>query len=285
MDSPRVKLSIITAVYNNARFIGECIENVLSQKCGFVEHIIIDGGSDDGTKEIIQKYAQKHRHLRWISEKDTGQSHAINKGIELAQGDIIGLLNVDDYYEPEVFFKIMSLFERAHAPAIIVGNCNVWDESERKISVNQPSKLGLEDLLLGFHVNPFPINPSAYFYHASLHDIIGLYNPNEHYVLDVDFLFRAVNIANVDYVNEVFGNYRMLPGTKTVQSIESGQSSLLVERLIRKYRQELPFLKQIELALKYNVFKFIRRGRGWQNRASSKIVLALTNVFEERPEI
>jgi glycosyltransferase involved in cell wall biosynthesis len=282
MNSSCVKLSIITAVHNNARFIGECIENVLSQECDFVEHIIIDGGSDDGTREIIQKYAEKYKHIRWISEKDAGQSHAINKGLDLAQGDIIGLLNVDDYYEPGVFCKIISLFESAQEPAMIVGNCNVWDENELKISINKPNKLRLEDLLLGFHVNPFPINPSAYFYHASLHSNIGLYNPNEHYVLDVDFLFRAVQTAKVNYINEVFGNYRMLPGTKTVQSIESGQSLLRVERLIRKYRQELPFFKQMELILKYNAFKLVRRGRNWKKRAFLKTALAISNSPKEQ---
>lgn len=266
MNDSNVRLSIITAVYNNATFIGECIENVLSQSYEFVEHIIVDGGSTDGTREIIERYAQQHQHICWLSEEDKGQSHAINKGLQLAKGSVVSLLNVDDYYEPDVFCKIVSMLENAPKPSILVGNCNVWGENGRHLYVNRPDKLNLEDLLLGFHINPFPINPSAYFYHASLHEFIGPYDTDEQYVLDVDFLFRAVNTANVKYIDEVLGNYRMLPGTKTVESFRDGQNLGGVERLIKKYRRQLPVVKRLNLAFQYNLFQLIKRTRGWFSR-------------------
>ena len=95
-------ISIITPVYNGKRFIEFCIKNVIDQKCPNMEHIIVDGGSTDGTVEIIQRYAERYKHIRWVSEKDKGQSDAMNKGIRLAEGNIIGILNADDYYEPNV---------------------------------------------------------------------------------------------------------------------------------------------------------------------------------------
>ena len=256
-----ISISIVTPTLNRENFIEGCIKNVVEQDFESVEHIFIDGKSTDGTVLLLEKYAQTYNHIRWISESDTGQSDAINKGIKLARGSIIGILNVDDYYEPNVLKNVDFRFKELPEPTLLVGNCNVWNHNLQLISVNRPNKLNLDDLLLGFHVNPFPINPSAYFYHTSLHDIIGLYDLNEHYVLDVDFLFRAVQTANVQYIDQILGNYCMLEGTKTVESIRSGQSPLRVERIIRKYRSQLPFLRQLQLAFMYNVFKTIRYNR------------------------
>jgi glycosyltransferase involved in cell wall biosynthesis len=95
-------ISIITPVYNGEEFIESCIKVVIDQACPEVEHIIVDGGSTDQTVDIIKQYAKQYPHIRWISEKDRGQSDAINKGIAMAKGEILSILNVDDYYEPNV---------------------------------------------------------------------------------------------------------------------------------------------------------------------------------------
>ena len=79
-------ISVVTPVYQGRRFIKSCIETVIAQACADAEHIIIDGGSTDGTVEIIELYAERHPHIRWISEKDKGQSDALNKGIGMARG-------------------------------------------------------------------------------------------------------------------------------------------------------------------------------------------------------
>src|SRR6516164_880741 len=93
-------LSIITPVYNGEKFISECIECVAAQNCAEVEHIIVDGGSNDRTVDILRDKAGVMRHLRWISEPDQGQSDALNKGISMAKAEYIGILNADDFYEP-----------------------------------------------------------------------------------------------------------------------------------------------------------------------------------------
>ena len=93
------KFSIITPSFNQGEYIEDNIKSVLYQKNVLVEHIIIDGGSTDKTLEILKKY----NHLKWISEKDRGQTHALNKALELTTGDIIGWLNADDYYEKNIF--------------------------------------------------------------------------------------------------------------------------------------------------------------------------------------
>ena len=98
-----VKISIITPVMNNVNFIKQCLNSVIEQNCPNLEHLIIDGASTDGTLDIVKEYAGKYEHITWVSEKDNGQSDAMNKGIRLAKGEIITFLNVDDFFEPLFF--------------------------------------------------------------------------------------------------------------------------------------------------------------------------------------
>lgn len=252
-------ISVITPVYNGERFIESCIKVVIDQNCPNVEHIIVDGGSTDRTVEIIKQYAQNYSHIRWISEKDKGQSDAMNKGIAMARGEILAILNVDDYYEPNVLNRISEIFKTLPEPSLLVGNCNVWDDEGRHF-INKPAKLKLADLLLGFGINPHPMNPSAYFYHNSLHQKIGLYKVDEHYAMDLDFLLRAVQVATVTYVDEIWGNYRQLEDTKTVKDIKSGQSIYRAEQLFKNYQKQLPLVRQWEIAIKLKLYK----SRNWQ---------------------
>ena len=91
-----MKISIITITYNSAKSLPRALESVQSQKYDDIEHIIVDGASTDGTREIVEAYAAKHKNVRWISEKDKGIYNALNKGIHLATGDVIGFLHSDD---------------------------------------------------------------------------------------------------------------------------------------------------------------------------------------------
>lgn len=235
-----MKISIVTPVYNGEKFIRSCIDNVILQKCAYVEHIIVDASSTDRTVEIIKYYANNHSHIRWLSEKDNGQSDAMNKGVALASGGILGFLNVDDFYEMNVLNKVLLHFDSFPEPTLLVGNCNVLDELGNVMYVNKPAKLTLAELLVGPEVNPWPINPSAYFYHKSLHEKIGLYNVSEHYALDLDFILRAVQFANVEYSNETWGNFRLIKGTKTFNDWETGQNVERCRVIFEKYKQDLP---------------------------------------------
>lgn len=246
MNHPTV--SIITPVFNGKRFIEACINNVIDQRCDLVEHIIVDGGSDDGTVDVIREYARHHTHIAWISEKDAGQSDAMNKGIAIARGSILGVLNTDDFYEPNVLNRIAVIFKGLPEPSLLVGNCNIWDDDGRISEINRPTNLQITDLMMGWHINPYPTNPSQYFYHASLHDTIGLYDVHEHFTLDIDFLSRAVQAAHVCYVDEVWGNYRKIAGTKTVTDIENGLCDKRFLATLEKYRKQLPFSKRMRIA-------------------------------------
>ena len=240
MTPVKPQLSVITPVFNGIRFIEFCIRNVIEQDCREAEHVIIDGGSTDGTVEIIQKYAKQHSHIRWVSERDKGQSDAMNKGIAAAAGNILGFLNTDDYYESGTLREALSLFSRLKEPALLVGNCNVWDDDENRISVNKPAGISLLNLLKGKYDEAFPLNPSAYFYHKSLHERIGPYDTGEHFAMDVHFIFRAVQRANVTYVDKTWGNYRYLQSTKTFGDVQSGMNEVRVREITQHYRQQQP---------------------------------------------
>ena len=229
-------ISVITAVYNGEKFINCCLDSVIKQQCSETEHIIIDGGSVDKTLKIVKEYSENYDHIRWISETDAGQSDAMNKGIAIAKGSIIGFLNADDFYEADVLNRIVEIFTHLSEPALVVGNCNVWGNSGELRDINKPSKLRLCDLIKGPHINRLPENPSAYFYHKSLHDHIGLYDIDDHYSMDVDFLFRAVQKASVSYYNEVWGNFRLIEGTKTYRGLQTGQTYHREKRICVRYR-------------------------------------------------
>jgi len=123
------KISIVTPSFNSAKFIEDCIQSVLNQNYPNFEHIIIDGGSTDGTIEILKKYP----HLKWISEPDEGQSDALNKGFKLASGDIIGWLNSDDVYLSGTFNYIMDEFQRDLSSKIIYGDWQFIDTNKKYI--------------------------------------------------------------------------------------------------------------------------------------------------------
>ena len=133
-------ISIITPVYNGEKFIESCIKVVIEQNCSNAEHIIVDGGSTDGTVRIIKQYAEQYPHIRWVSEPDKGQSDAMNKGIALAKGEILGFLNVDDFYEPNVLNRVLEIFKTLPNPSLLMGKCNFLNDQDKVIWVQQPAK-------------------------------------------------------------------------------------------------------------------------------------------------
>lgn len=108
------RISIITPSYQQGKYIERAIKSVMDQDYSNIEHIIIDGGSSDNTLDILRKYP----HIKWISEKDEGQSDALNKGFRMATGDIIGWLNCDDYYEQDAFSRVAQALSDREVDAV-----------------------------------------------------------------------------------------------------------------------------------------------------------------------
>ena len=226
-----VSFSIILPVYNNVQYISLAIESFLAQNYLNVELIIIDGSSTDGTVEVILDYSKAHKNIRWISEPDSGQSEAMNKGIAMAHGEYISFLNSDDYYSPNTFREAAEKIYDANYPDFIVGNCHVWDNYDNLIYINRPRKLKIWHLLSGFYL---PVNPSAYFYKKSLHDRVGLYNLANHHNMDIEFLLCVAQETSMLYVDKDWGNFRMINGTKTVTDKDNGMLNYRKKELYQK---------------------------------------------------
>jgi glycosyltransferase involved in cell wall biosynthesis len=235
-------LSIITPVFNGEAHIRTCISNIINQNCPDMEHIIVDGGSGDKTVDIIKSFASQYPHIRWVSEKDNGQSDAMNKGILLAKGEIIGFLNADDFYEQGTLNRITEIFRGLEEPSLLVGNCNVWGMEGELLYTNRPSRLTVFDLVSG---RPYPVNPSAYFYHKSLHLRTGYYDIDDTHAMDLDFLLRAVKYANVEFIDSPFGNFRMVKGSKTQKETEQDLAFNRMKRVLTRYRKDLPVYQRI----------------------------------------
>jgi len=233
-------VSVVTPVFNGARHIGACLDHVLRERFPGVEHIIVDGGSTDGTIETARAFAAKHDHVSVLVNPGQRQSEAMNSGTEAARGDLISGLNVDDFYEPGALRRQAECAATLRSPGLIVGNCAQRDESLRIVTLFRPrQKLSLRAFLCGYM---HPINPSSYLYHRALHHAIGGYRPGLDYTLDVDFIYRAVErAAEVRRVDEHWGNMVLHAGSKTLQDKAAGRGRSRLEELQQEYLRRLPW--------------------------------------------
>ncbi len=248
-----IQLSIITPTYNSVQFIEACIKNVIEQKCDFVEHLIIDAGSIDGTVGIIKQYAEKYSHIKWISEKDSGQSDAMNKGIKLAKGEYIGFLNVDDGYMQFTLTRVLELIKRYKNPVVLVGNCKLIGQDYFVKYINRPQKMQAYHLYS--KTEPYPINPSAYFYSKKIHENpnVGYYNQENHYSMDYEFFLKTVLCYSIIYFNEDWGFMLEHPQAKTTQD-----SDLIAERK-EKLFQSYYNIAPSKVKLKAKIYKLYKQ--------------------------
>jgi len=238
---PEPRLTVLTPVFNGREFVETCVRSVVEQGAGDrVEHLVLDAASTDGTAEVLNELSRGLPHLRVISEPDRGQSDALNKGVRLARGPVIGILNVDDVYEPKVLVRVLELFDELTEPAFVVGNCNIRREGGEVWFVNRPRWMRPWQILLGIELVKFPLNPSAYFYHRSLHDLVGPYDENEHFAMDLDFILRVANRIKPLHIDEIWGNFFLGPNCKTVVGGENGTAILEREAVYARHREVLP---------------------------------------------
>jgi glycosyltransferase involved in cell wall biosynthesis len=196
MEKP--KFSIITVVYNGEKTISETIESVCNQTFQPFEYIIIDGNSSDSTVEIIQSFAIKYPFIKLVSEKDDGIYDAMNKGINLSSGNVIGILNSDDFFEIDCLEKVNSSFLK-NGLGVHYGILRYLKNND-EIFVCRYSHNHLEKKMI-----PHP----ATFVPKSYYDIYGTFNSNYKYSADLDLIIRLKN-APVPYfpINNILANFR-----------------------------------------------------------------------------
>jgi glycosyltransferase involved in cell wall biosynthesis len=241
-----MKLSILLVVLNNKAFIAQAMDNFLAQSCLDAELLVMDGASTDGTLSIIQDYTMRFSNIRYVSEKDAGQSDAMNKGLRLANGEFVSFLNVDDYYSEGVLNEVVCLLHADSSIDFITGNCKVWDAQGELIYINRPFPMEKHHVLSGYH---FPVNPTAYFYRKSIHEKTGFYNEKNHYNMDLEFIIQTALQYKITYVDRIWGNFRMLPNSKTFSDQSTKQLEIRKHALLSSYIKKTSYYVQLQVWL------------------------------------
>lgn len=248
-----MKISIITICLNRKNEIKETIESVLSQTYSNIEYILIDGGSSDGSLEIINSYASKIDHV--ISEPDNGIYNAINKGLKLSTGGVIGLLHAGDlFYDDNVLTNIQNSF-KDHESDLIYGHSLVYRKLRDKLVRKNISPPYNENLMKrGW----FPSHQSIYF-KASVFDRCGLYNEKFKIAGDYEFLLRVLHVFKLKATMvDIFVVKFHLGGASSRSLISIIKSNYECYRAWRMNKLSLPFY-----SLPLKVFRKI-----WQHTIS-----------------
>ena len=203
------KISIITPSYQQADFLEQTINSAISQNYPDLEYLVVDGGSTDGSVELIKKYESNIDW--WVSEKDQGQADAINKGLQKATGDIIGWINSDDYYLPGTFQSVVEVFAENPQVGLVYGDVLAVDGSDKAINIMQYQSWDVSDLLQ-FRM----IGQSSVFFRRSTLEKSGLLDQQYHYLLDHQLWLRMAVHDKMVYVPNIWSAARYHEGAKNL---------------------------------------------------------------------
>jgi glycosyltransferase involved in cell wall biosynthesis len=209
-DSNLPLVSIVTPSYMQARFLESTIRSVLEQDYPKIEYIIVDGGSTDASVDIIQRYAD--RLAWWVSEKDKGQTDAINKGFTHANGDILAWLNSDDTYQPHAITEAVEFLQTHPDAGMVYGDTNFIDENGHTIGRFPAAQTDLRRLRQGY----VHIPQQASFWRANLWKQVGPLDPSFYFAMDYDLWVRLAAITPLQYTPQLWANFRLHTQGKTI---------------------------------------------------------------------
>jgi glycosyltransferase involved in cell wall biosynthesis len=203
-------VSIVTPSFNQARFLELSIRSVLEQDYPNIEYILIDGGSTDCSVDIIQRYAA--RFAWWVSEKDRGQTDAINKGFTRANGQILAWLNSDDTYEPHAIVQAVEFLRGRPDVGMVYGDTNYIDVNGWIIGRFPAAQTDYKRLRRGY----VHIPQQASFWRADLWKKVGPLDPSFYFAMDYDLWVRLAAISSLHYTPRLWANFRLHSQGKTI---------------------------------------------------------------------
>ncbi len=203
-------VTIVTPSYNQARFLERTIRSVLGQTYPNIEYFVMDGGSTDESVDIIRKYEKKL--AGWVSEKDHGQTDAINKGFARANGEIITWLNSDDTYEPEAVARAVAYLEE-HPDVGLVYADSMFINADDAVIGQFPSRQTDYRRLRRGYVH---VSQQAAFFRADLWRQVGPLDPTFYFAMDYDLWVRLARVSQVAYIPGHWANFRLHGGAKTI---------------------------------------------------------------------
>jgi glycosyltransferase involved in cell wall biosynthesis len=205
-------VSVVTPSYNQAHFLEETIRSVLGQDYKRIEYIVVDGGSTDGSREIIQRYEE--RLAWWVSEPDKGQTDAINKGFSHAEGQILAWLNSDDTYRPEAISEAVAYLQAHPEAGMVYGDACLIDENGNEIGKFPARQTDYQRLRRGY----VHIPQQAAFFRADLWRKVGPLDPTFYFAMDYDLWVRLARLAPLHYLPRTWANFRLHQTGKSVIS-------------------------------------------------------------------
>jgi len=252
-------VSIVTPSFNQARYLEETIRSVLGQTYERIEYILIDGGSTDGSLEIIQKYTDKVSY--WVSEKDKGQTDAINKGFKAAHGSILAWLNSDDVYQPRAVSEAVAYLMDQPQVGMVYGDLDFVDENGQVIGRFPAAQTDLRRLRRGYVHIPQP----AAFFRAELWQHVAPLDDSFYFAMDYDLWVRLARLTELKYLpGNPWASFRLHSGAKTI----SADERCWPEMLRVHYRDGGSFFSPI--VLKYLLRKLAAPLIRWKRRRMFK---------------
>ena len=263
-DNNYPKISIVMPSYNQVQFIERSILSILNQDYPNTELIVIDGGSNDGTTDIIKKY--KDKITLWISEKDQGQSDALNKGFKHCSGEIYGWLNSDDIYLPNAFKNAVSVLKKNADKKIVFGDWLSINNEDNIIDHNHAFDFNLNH----FKYEGFHLNAQSMFWHRSVHDNFSGFQINLHNCMDYQMILEfGINEGEQSFVRmpKILGAFRRYEGQKSAGMIPNVVKE---QRLISK---KYNYLDKYRLIGKLKRIYFRLRRAVWYYKRGSLVNL------------
>lgn len=241
-------VSIVTPSFNQAGFLEATICSVLEQDYPRIEYMICDGGSTDQSVHIIRKY--ESRLAWWCSEKDNGQSHAINKGWQRAQGEILAYLNSDDLYLPGAVSAVVDFLGKRPDVGVVFGDCQVIDAADRVRGLMRGQPFSVRRSIRN---GEYILQPAAFWRRAVL-DKVGLFDVNLRYALDYEYFIRVGLSFPVAYLPQSLACFRLHGESKTMSQHES-------------HWREVMAVSQHYGLRPWHLWYWLRRCRHWGLRA------------------
>jgi glycosyltransferase involved in cell wall biosynthesis len=210
-----MKISIVTPSLNQGCYLGEALESVRAQGYPWVEHMVLDGGSSDGTVQLLMSLDGRDEwsYLKWRSQPDGGQSHALNQGFGEVTGDIVGWLNSDDRYRVGCFDHVVRAFTENPDLDVLYGDFIVMDESGATLQVRR--EIEFSRFILLYHRVLYIPTPSTFFRRRVFDDGNRL-QPDLHYAMDYEFFVRLADAGyTFQHIPKLLADFRMHPASKT----------------------------------------------------------------------
>jgi glycosyltransferase involved in cell wall biosynthesis len=255
--SPEPLVSIITPSYNQAQYLEQTIQSVLNQDYPHIEYIVIDGGSTDGSKTILEKYAPQLSY--WQSQKDGGQTDAINQGFTRAKGEVLAWLNSDDILYPGAVSKAVAALRNFPEAVMVYGNCDLVNGQGKFLNRFPAAQTDLAKLRQGY----VHIPQQASFFLTEAWKQIGPLDPSFFFAMDYDLWTRLTSLGPLQYINtEPWAAFRLHGDSKSI----AADDRCWPEMLKVHYRDGGKALSP--MVAKYWLRKLVQPVRGWLRKKS-----------------